>query len=169
MTRYLTQVPTQFFFNEYFLINCFIYTLWFYKWWEHLFIKGSSIKPIFPTIWAWGGSSLDACGLSLPCGGGLGEGFKTVDKLLALNMEAATTCFMDEETDTLLSLILLSGILIWWKFVLKHHDMIPFVVQFSEYLSLAHLRILSSSCAIIQGQLDITILDKLTNYIPKYY
>jgi hypothetical protein len=56
-----------------------------------------------------GGSSLDACGLSLPCGG-LGEEFKTVDKLLALNMEAATTCFIDEEPDTLLSLILLSGI-----------------------------------------------------------
>jgi len=56
-----------------------------------------------------GSSSLDACGLSLPCGG-LGEEFKTVDKLLALNMEAATTCFMDEEPDALLSLILLSGI-----------------------------------------------------------
>jgi hypothetical protein len=71
---------------------------------------GSSIEPNYPTIWALGGSSLDACGLSLPCGG-LGEEFKTVDKLLALNLESATTaCFMDEEPDTLLSLILPSGI-----------------------------------------------------------
>lgn len=122
------------FFYQYFLIIFFIYKLWFYKWWEHLYIKGSSIKPIFSNIWALGGSSLDACGLSLPCGG-FGEGFKTVYKLLALNMESATTCFMDEEPDTLLSLILLSGISIWWKFVLKYHDMIPFVVQFSQYLS----------------------------------
>jgi hypothetical protein len=38
------------------------------------------------------------------------EESKTVDKLLALNMEAATRCFMDKEQDTLLSLILLSGI-----------------------------------------------------------
>jgi hypothetical protein len=56
-----------------------------------------------------GGSSLDACGLSLPCGQ-LGEEFKSVDELLALNMEATTTCFMDKEPDALLSLILLSGI-----------------------------------------------------------
>ncbi len=56
-------------FYQYCLINCFICKLWFYNWWEHLSIKGSSIKPNFPTIWALGGSSLDACGLSLPCGG----------------------------------------------------------------------------------------------------